>query len=306
MRFIPCFAAACLLFASGFPSLHAQVGAGKDPVAAPARMPDIAWNLDGLLASAMRSNPEVLLAEAKVRQAQAELNQVRLQVTRSVMELLAEREAAVQRIAFSERTMGELKSLAGSGHAAVAEVAKAEADFLDARSGLTRIEARARYLCGSGPVAGAASRDPLLAAKDDPFAADATAPGGAAAPNAFRRSSPAAEPRPRLPDALADRLNRKIEGSITEGNLGAALEMLRKSGGFAVVVDPSFGDAEELLEKPVTFAAAEPMPVSAWMQAIADTCEVVFVARDYGFLVTVPDRAESFDAATIPALRTVR
>src|SRR5262245_39540919 len=47
--------------------------------------------LDEMIATALKASPEVLLAEAKLRQAQAELNQTRLKVTRDVVAAFNER-----------------------------------------------------------------------------------------------------------------------------------------------------------------------------------------------------------------------
>ena len=67
------------------PDAAGQSEPGRTPPQVPNRLVD-------MLDVALRSNPEVLQTEAKVRQAQADLNQVRLKVTQEVITAYHERQ----------------------------------------------------------------------------------------------------------------------------------------------------------------------------------------------------------------------
>ena len=90
--------------------------------------------LDEQLAAALRHSPDIQVAEAKVREAQAELRRTRLTVLQRVIDTSATVEAARVAAAHAEATFARVSHMVQAGQAPCEEVEAAEAKLAAAKA----------------------------------------------------------------------------------------------------------------------------------------------------------------------------
>jgi hypothetical protein len=220
--------------------------------------------IEGLLEQALRSNPEVIVAEAKVREAQAELNQARLKVTLQVLSFHSQKLHQQTAVDVAARYADVVKQRVGTGTLTQEEFHKALLAKVEAESALSQSEAQIRYLLGLG---GDLRLEPPK-------------PDAAAAP---------AVPKPRMqrppiPERFKEFLQTQVDLQVGEPKpLREVLGMLRQMGGEKAnfVLDREV-DWDEVM---VQLEAKEISMESALLM-IHDLCRMDFVFRDYGILVT--------------------
>jgi hypothetical protein len=245
----------------------------EKPPPAP-QLADVPRNLAEMLAVALRSNPEVLQAEAKVRQAQADLNQARLKVMEEVVTAFHEREKQQAAIRSTEQTFARIKEMVKVGKVNEAELFGAEQAYAESKAKLLQNEARARYILGLGGLGG------------DTGGMSAAAP---AAPPV--RKTPRA--RPPIPEKYLKALEKKVSRPI-DLNTGAALaESLQEELGTLVINTLGNMNWNNHLK-------FEDQPLHVVLTAAADLCGVVLVFRDYGVLLSSRQRAATMNAPTFP------
>ncbi len=250
-------------------------GAGTPGAQSPAVAP-VPSSLEDQIALALRSNPDVLLAEAKVRQAQAELNAARLKVTQQVLAGHFEQEKQEQVMRHMEvqleAAMQQVK--AGVVSSDVAEAAKIA--LIGAKVALEQSVAQQRYLLGVGSLPGLAL----------PAEAKEAAP------------APAAR-RPEIPAALQPRLDGPVSlGGAADEQIPVrdVVRMLKDASTVAFILDQNV-DGSELAVR----SLPADVPLRSLLLAIADQMDgLCFVIRDYGILVTTQERAWRISGATIP------
>ncbi len=103
--------------------------------------------LELMLEIALKSNPDIRVAEAKAREADAELNRTRLAVTQKVVVLYNNLESARANLKLAERDLARLEALGKTGVAA-AERDAAEAKVMQAKADLAKLEAEVPFLLG--------------------------------------------------------------------------------------------------------------------------------------------------------------
>lgn len=179
------------------------------PKASPGFPPDwfIPENLEEMLAWAMDRNPKIKLAEAKLRQAQAELNAARLEVAQEVAEVHGERLRLRQMITQTER---------------IKEYGDAEA-LIELGAQLNAAEARARYLLGVGAF-------PMPGEQEGPHEAP---------------MRPAA--RPPVPPEMAGRLEKRLDIELEPMPLTDALERLGAAADVQIMTDLTLPPVEVAL-----------------------------------------------------------
>lgn len=280
------------------------------PQDAPEASSPVPTDLDEMLALALDANPDVLLAEAKVGQAEAELHQARLKVAQAVMEVRAERERLQDLVAAVEKAREEAKQLFDSGMVSSTDFDRVRAEAMRARADLARVEATVRYLCGVGPsvrgrvvdaagkpVEGAVvhrgppeppSEEAVRAARDSINLALVAL---ARATMTSRRVVPpgvnAAAPKTAVERALEAPFVYDVRGKP----LPTVLDFVRERTGITIVVDPSILASAERLNVAIGPATDPGLPLSTWLQALGDALDLVFVPREYGVLLTTPARA---------------
>jgi hypothetical protein len=244
------------------------------------QQPPIPQNLDEMIAAALRSNPEVVLAEARLHQAQAELNQARLKVTREVVTTFNERTQREAQLATAARALQDTEQLVSTGGASKAEIERAQALVAQSRLAIAQTDAAVRYLVGVGATHTIDRfRGALVAAMQD------------------RQPAPAARPE-RTPEQLAERLERSVTGPFEGTNLAEVMKRASDEAGVSILVDEdNVGVAAEFA---VSMPLRSPVTLRQLLLALSDQYRLCFILRDYGVLTTNESRARTLRAASIP------
>jgi hypothetical protein len=101
-----------------------------------------------LLAQALKENPDIRLAETKVREAEAELNRCRIQVMQKLTALYYDIDAARKAVEEAERRWVTIDRLRKQGAISHDDVAAAQLVLMKARADLTKLEADKPFLLG--------------------------------------------------------------------------------------------------------------------------------------------------------------
>lgn len=259
--------------------------------AATKRLPKLPRSLDEMLEIALVSNPQVRLAAAKLREAEAVLADARLRVTQQVLEEYSERKTRVlemeslhQKIATAQRRVSQ-----GVESEEVTYELRYQLGAVEAE--LTKVEGRLRYLLGTDPRGN--SKDTKVWGSGGPGNGE----------GATGSSRAATGRRPTMSDGFRKILSKKIDVGFEEISLPAAIQFLEDQGASRLpfVLDEEslvaeLGDPEDLQ---FTLRMKE-TEVSAVLLALSDLYGVAFVARDYGLMVTTPTRAYDLLAPAIP------
>jgi outer membrane efflux protein len=267
---------------------------GSMPGSMPGRLPD---SLDGMLAIALRTNPEVLQAEAKLNRAQADLNQARLKVIREVITAFHERKKLEETTDVQASQLERMQKMVETGQAPTDSAGQARLQLTEARARLAQVEAQIRYMMGND--AGGS----LGSGKSPPRLPGSGAPAGPGPGSAASGPRPESEPRPRppVPERLEQALNQRVSLNIPEGNgvLQPVCEQIRKAlGGQTLVIHASITNQGEIpVQTPIEL---KDVPLKDALLAVADLFRVSFVLRDYGLLMVAPEEAMAYPSTTIP------
>jgi len=234
--------------------------------------------LDKMIVIALKSNPQIVLAEAKVRQAQAELNETRLRVTKEVTRIYSLRRQKMRRIDDIRKRFYRIREVMKKGAATDAQVNKIALDLAKHDGELSEIEAEARYLLGFGGKMHAAISD-----------------AGASAPKAVKRKPV----RPEMPERFHFVRQTTVEVAFSDVSLKSVLTAFSAGNKIAFVYRTSdFERQAEEQQVSITLPAGTTLAQA--LLALTDRYDVAFVFRDYGILVTDPYDAKNIRAATIP------
>jgi hypothetical protein len=277
---------------------HPELGTGPAGGAALIgnRLPKVPDKLEEMLALALRSNPEILLAESKLRQAQSELNQVRLKVTEEVVSLYYERRKQEELSAQLNQQLKVVQAAFRAGEIPSEKVIEAMIARSNAAAAVPQIEAQTRYLLGLG---GDNPTRYLLGLGGD-------APGSQAMRQAGARSEVVTTlPRPEMPEKFRKILDMPASFEFEDTRLELALEYFSTEYKTRFLIDAA-ATGEVGGESPITLRVDDFTLLQA-LQAILDVgfsdargYRLCFVIRDYGILVSTPERARKLYGATIP------
>lgn len=104
--------------------------------------------LEEMLNKALKDNPDIRVAEAKVREAEAELNRTRLQVTQKVLTIHHSRESQKALIKVAEEDLQRVQKLEASKAVSQEDVKQAQQRLSAEKAKLAEIEAEMPYLLG--------------------------------------------------------------------------------------------------------------------------------------------------------------
>ena len=107
--------------------------------------------LEEMLEKALHDNPDVRLADAKLAEAEAELNRARLLVVQKVASAYQAVEAQKAAVDSATAQLEELKKAAASGAVPQADLRAAEQQLIDAKAKLADLESQLPYLMGQQP-----------------------------------------------------------------------------------------------------------------------------------------------------------
>jgi hypothetical protein len=270
--------------------------------------------LEELIAQALRDNPDVRVAEAKMREAEAELSRVRLQVIQKVVahqHNTETKESAVQNAEAHYVVAQANQQLAKAEYDRVAEISKkgvvakadvdaarakveqAAADVQAAKSALqaakadlAKTQAELPYLLGKGGKDGHETEAVrrglawLQANQADTTARALYALSLAQAEQAWFKAG--LQPQGTVAETLRKALDRPINLSLQNVPTAKAIEDIRDFAGVSIV--PSSTLPRELLTRPITLKL-DNVRLGAVFQLLEDATGLQFGVRDYGILM---------------------
>lgn len=259
-------------------------------------------SLDDLIAQALRDNPDIRVAEAKLREADAELNRARMTVAQKVASLYHSLEIAKKTRDEAKIHYDDLLRLQRGAVVSAEEVRKARLAWELAINELAKLEAELPALLGKMPGKlgqAKAEGDPDQRVQTARLAAWMKALAQSSEEHTTRtalewlayRQALVAAPAPQgtIADKIRKALDVPVDVKVENAPLTEVLDFLadRLEGQLAFrVVDPQQGLT--ILKLTLNF---KQMPAGAVLQAITDELPVVaFVVRDYGILVKESDK----------------
>jgi hypothetical protein len=274
--------------------------------------------LEELIAQALQGNPDVRVAEAKMREAEAELNRTRLQVIQKVVAHQHNTEALESAVKTAESRLVVAEAnvrLAEAEHQRMVEISKkgvaAKSDVDAARAKVQQAEAdvqaaKAALQAAKADHAKAQAELPYLlgkATKDDKAQAElarralewlgahqaddnsATARalyalGMAQAQAAWQAGQP---PRGTVAEKLRQALDAPVSMKYEGISLGSVLKEMADQAGVTIVT--TSGLPSDISNKGVTVSVSN-LPRGACFQLLEDLTGVRFGVREYGIVAT--------------------
>lgn len=245
-------------------------------------------DLNAAVSRALQRNPQILIADAKVRQAQAELNEAKFKVIREVT-------AAFRTYAHYKQGLADVKNSNGPNDDMRRQI----------QNHLESSELDLIYLLGVGAESSPSPPGQEEAAFDEKnsesgsFAEMRGAPPRKAPAGQKADWFAASQKRPRaahaIPKALRPALGEKTVMDFTDQSLGEITEYL------AARHNVQFIKQEKQIDVPVTCSVRD-VTLAAALQAIADLTNYCFVFRDYGILVVKKEAASSYMKNHVPMI----
>jgi Outer membrane efflux protein len=265
--------------------------------------------LEELLGEALRGNPDVRVAEARFREAEAELNRARMLALQKVVAAQHNVDAANNAvktaeagIRLSEAKLQEAKvrldrttALQRMGTTSLEEVDQAKATALQAQADLeiakaalqaakadvARAQAQMPYLLGKAP----GNAESLEAARQRDlerllYAKQITAAQEALAGSLLKPEGQVAPPAGATADKLRKALDKPVNLRFDEAPLADVFTYLTEVSGVSLV-----NNTTSMENAKIRLTLAGPVPLGAAFQALEDTAGVQFAVRDYGILV---------------------
>jgi hypothetical protein len=278
------------------------VGADPAPPAAEPKKPAETVTLEDVLTAALRSNPDLRVAEAKVHEAEAELQRVRVQVIQKMVKLQSDLQSQREQLKTAEENYRRSQELFSKGFAAGGDLQASRAALEKAKSDLAGSEAQVPYILGPSARKAApgdgkpqtlcpALQTQNALAEGNCLSCHTVQPGLAKLTAAHWIHSPSSPAR--LPKTRASEAIRKVlDGPMplreqAEKPLKAVVQELQRASGDAFPYLLQAGDKEAA---PVAVLKGTPS-LGAYLLAVEDMLpDVRFVVREYGLLVTTRDR----------------
>jgi hypothetical protein len=259
--------------------------------------------LEEMLARALKNNPDIHVAESKVREAEAELNRTRLQVMQKVVALqhaIDVQKVAVEAAAADFARLDKLKKMGGALTAE--ELTKAQQALVGARAKLAEVEAQLPFLLGKQPLAGKAGKIEEVAFSPDGRVLYSKSIEGAIRvwdASSGKELSPLHDyvrghsgtvklwdiVKP-VQGTMAEKIRAALDTPVNvnfEGDGAKVLEALQSRVKGVYFQNSSTG----LSEKGFELKMADKLPVGAVLQILEDSVPGLrFVVRDYGILGT--------------------
>jgi hypothetical protein len=247
--------------------------------------------LEELIDEALRNNPDIRVAEAKMREAEAELARTRLVVTQKLVQQQAELEAARKTLEEAEKRYQSVIRMKATMPRAVSleDERASEVIVQRAKADLAKVEAEAPYLLGRNPVAKGAPLsvwvDLSPTMQKSAWLWEGDGSYRFMAGHGLRGFT--FESKPVMQGPMAERIRKAldtpVELKIEKVPAGDALQFLLKQGGDLPVVN------RVNLTEPVQLVGRDKVPLGAALQMLLDQLsgeDVHLLVREYGILVT--------------------
>jgi hypothetical protein len=277
--------------------------------------------LERMLEKALHNNPDIRLAEAKLQEAQAELNKVRLQVAQKAVSLhhaWATQKAVVDH---EQRKIARVRDLFAKRAIAREEVEAAEENLAIAKAKLAEIEAQMPYVMGEQPLAGGPGGMHMMMGGPPGMlpgmggimgaggggmmgGTGGASMGGGAGMMGMMGASKAGAVEPDSAKRIRKVLETRVRVNYNKATVSMILEHLaKKVPGFScrnlLHLSPN------IQEVGLDLAFDYDLPVGAILEAIEDALlpgQVSFLVRDYG-LVLMPRPLAPAGALSVGAFR---
>jgi hypothetical protein len=225
-------------------------------------------SLEEMLTQALRNNPDIRLAATKVREADAELQRTRLQVTQKVVTLYHAREVRKAKVKTAEDQVAALRNPQEEG---------ARQNVIDAKAELAMIEAEIAYVLGNQPAKGYGvafgdfdNDGRLDLAVVNYLRSDQQVRQNAAvALTALARSQLQAA-KPAVAGTMADKIRKALDApvrlKVQKAALGTIVQSLQENAGITIEI----AEGENLADAPLTGLNLKDVPLGAALQAIED------------------------------------
>jgi hypothetical protein len=244
--------------------------------------------METLLAKALAHSPDVQVAEAKVREAEAELRRTRLTLLQKVLEARATLETNRVNVLQAERSLLRIGELMRKGAGSSDEVSRAEGELMRAKAQSAAAEASFNAIIGATP-AGADFVNLAGARRGDP------GPGISASPSDNLPEHPRRAPHPGMAEKIRQALDTPVKTVSFDGSpLKDVIDYYHEQIKHVPIVGAVGGYAENQ----VNLKLSKELPLGAHFQALQDVAPgMVICVRDYGFLITfdqVPNDAMTY------------
>jgi hypothetical protein len=243
-----------------------------------------ASSLEDMLAKALKQNPDILVAEAKLRTAEAELNRVRQQVLAKIVDLNAEIVSSKYISKEADTRLTRLKELRSKGGNLVSDEDLGTAQMVadKYKFELSRKEAEMSLLIGKKvalgdkvqPLAISPDGQWLLAEIDGSFRMKNLATDKWVDPKALD-----------LKKSTADKMRAALETQVKVNYNRVPLEeVLEYLQSLVKGVNLYLAGREFKRDSPVTAKLTEPVSLLAALQLLEDTTGLRFIVREYGIV----------------------
>jgi hypothetical protein len=265
-----------------------------------------AAGLAELLEQALKDNPDIRVAEAKLREAEAELSRTRLAVTQKVVALQRNLDDLKRQVKAAEDAFRQASDQYKSGRRTQKEVESQARDLQAAKTQLADLEAQALYLQGKPHQA----TDRAVRYRD---LKDLTLRQGVRLWDVGTGKLVATfqpDAQPTIGGSVAEKIRKALDTSVSvdfkEMPVQEALKRLeQKAPGVTFLVTTPLGN---LADTPINLQLRD-VPLGAVFQALEDLFPIQmsngvwvglhFVVRDYGILVTSKQPSEPHRALSL-------
>jgi hypothetical protein len=261
--------------------------------------------LEELLSEALRNNPDVRVAEAKFREAEAELNRARMLALQKVVAAQHNVDAATNGVKTAEASVrlseakldeakvrfARIEKVRATGGVAAEEVDQARAAVLQAQADLeiaranlqaakadvARAQAALPYLLGKAPANAEVqdrAHERLMYAKELMAAYDQLLS------SSLTKSAQGVPPQGTVADKLRKALDKSVTLRFDDVPLADVFTYFTEMSGVSVV-----NSTTGLANVKVRVNLAGPVPLGSALQVLEDTAGIQFAVRDYGILV---------------------
>jgi hypothetical protein len=255
--------------------------------------------LEQMLETALKHNPDIRVADAKVREADAELSRTRLAVTQKVVQMYNNLESARATVQIAEDQFKRLRELRGKGVVDAATIDEAEAKLRQAKAELAKLDAEVPYLLGQHnpkdkDAAAALLRGIVVEANPDEDYSSVVTRLMVARMLIGEDARLALKVTPREPNgSMSEKVRAALDKTIT-----IDLHESTPSELLAFCRDKIDRDLNIVIKDPgVKFAVGEgsfhlkAVPFGAVLQCMEDSLpKHCFVIRDYGIVLVARDR----------------
>jgi hypothetical protein len=242
-------------------------------------------SLEDLLAKALKQNPDILVAETKVRLAEAELNQVRQLVLAKIVAAYADVDAAKAILREAQARLDRLEEIRRINPGAVSaeDVSAARLVRDKYQAELTKRQAELPYLVGKkGPAAG--SGPPGMAFSPDGNLLYTLALDGALKAWNAKTGQPADLSADEIKGSIADNLRKALDTPVkADGKKKPLRQLLKDLEDIAKVNIVWFAHNDDM-DRPLLVSLTNEVPLGGLLQLIEDMYGVHFYVRDYGLV----------------------